>query len=437
MLRSMGLLLPLIKRFYHFCWALLSILVYGRPSKKLKIIGVTGTDGKTTTTSLIHAGLKESGLRVAMLNGLEFSLPSKQWKNTSDNSTPGRLSIRRFLRQAVKEDCDVVILEVTSWGLEQFRVFKVAFDVAVITNFAHEHLDLHGSMQRYRAMKGKLFKALKSYRKQGQAKIAIVNKDDDSYSFFSRFMADQHWSYALNDKADFVADAIEQKPELSFTVYHDGNAYDANLQIKGSFNVSNTLAAIAACHAIGVDHETAIRGMESLRQVPGRMEFIDQGQPFSVVVDFAHTAQAFEAIFESARKMVGRSNRIIAVYGSAGGRDTGRRKMIGELAGRMIDYSVLTTDDPRKEDPESIANEIIEGLKEKGKREDEDYLFVKDRAEAIAKGISLAEPGDIVLTLSMGDYDVMYVGDGKVKWSDRDAVIQGLSKSGFLPGSSE
>jgi UDP-N-acetylmuramoyl-L-alanyl-D-glutamate--2,6-diaminopimelate ligase len=425
------LLMPPLKRLYHFSWALLSILVYGRPSKQIKVIGVTGTDGKTTTSTLIQAGLKEAGLKVAMLNGLEFSLPSKEWKNKSDNSTPGRLVIRKFLRQAVKENCDVVILEVTSWGLEQYRVFGVAFDIAVITNFAHEHLDLHGSMQRYRQMKGKLFKALKSSKKPGQPKIAVINKDDESYSFFARFKTDQIFSYGVKNKADFTASAIEQRPELSFEVFHKGTKYHADLQMKGSFNVSNVLASIAACHGVGVDEQTALAGMAKVTQVPGRMEFIDLGQPFHVVVDFAHTAQAFEAIFDSARKMVGRTNKVIAVYGSAGGRDPGRRQMIGELAGRMIDYSVLTTDDPRKEDPKKIADEIISALKERGKREDDDYEFVKDRGEAIKRGVELATEGDIVLTLSMGDYEVMYVGSGKVKWSDRDAAKSALQNLGF------
>lgn len=417
-----------VKRGYHFCWALLSILVYGLPSRKLKVIGVTGTDGKTTTTTLIRAGLISAGYKVAMLNGLEFSLPSKSWKNTSDNSTPGRFAIRKFLKQAVKEDCDVVVLEVTSWGLEQFRVFGVAFDVAVITNFAHEHLDLHGSLQRYRAMKGKLFKCLQSKRKRGQKKVAIINKDDDSYAYFNRFKADQTISYAKNDRADLTADAIEQRPELSFKAYFNDETYAFDMHIKGLFNVSNALAAFAACLSVGADPDKVIEGLNGVQQVPGRMEFIDEGQPFYVVVDFAHTAQAFEAIFQSARKMVGKTQRIIAVYGSAGGRDTGRRKMIGEIAGKMIDYSVLTTDDPRHEDPRKIADEIIIGLQTQARREDEDFTFIKDRAEAIKHAIHLADPGDIVLTLSMGDYDVMYVGSGKVKWSDRDAAKQALSE---------
>lgn len=419
------------KRLLHLGWAMLSILLYGRPSKKLKVIGVTGTDGKTTTTTLIHAGLKASGLKVAMINGVFFSLPSKEWKNATDNSTPGRLAIRKFLKQAVKEDCDVVILEVTSWGLEQYRLLGIAFDVAVITNFAHEHLDLHGTMNRYRAMKGKLFQGLNSFRKPGQKKIAIVNKDDDSFPYFSRFKADELISYSRKQDAVLKADAIKQEPNLSFQVYYEGQKHEASLQIKGLFNVSNALAAIGACISVGASMEKVLEGMRSVEQVPGRMEFIDQGQPFYVVVDFAHTAQAFEAIFASTRQMIGEGKRIIGVYGSAGGRDKGRRKMIGDLAGKMIDYSVLTTDDPRTEDPAEIAESIKEGLHEHHKKEGKDYEFVRDRAEAIARGIELANEGDAVLSLSMGAYEVMYVGTGKVEWSDKKAAIEGLKKRGF------
>ncbi len=420
------------KRLYHFSWAIVSILVYGLPSRKMKIIGVTGTDGKTTTTTLIHSALKESGIKVAMINGLTFSLPSKEWKNASDNSTPGRLAIRKFLKQAKKEGCEVVVLEVTSWGLEQYRLLGVAFDVAVITNFAHEHLDLHKSMNRYRSMKGKLFKALDSKRKPGQEKIAIVNKDDESFAYFNRFKADKVISYSLKQDADLKVGGIQQKPQLKFDLYMESQKFPVELQIKGVFNISNALAAIGAARAVGAGIESSIKGMEKVEQVPGRMEFIDAGQPFYVVVDFAHTAQAFEAIFASARSMVGEGNQIIAVYGSAGGRDKGRRKMIGDIAGKMIDYSILTTDDPRNEDPEKIAGQIIEGLALHHKKVNDDFIFVKDRAEAIAKGIDLAKDGDIVLTLSMGAYEIMYVGDGKVQWSDKEAAKKGLQKRGFL-----
>lgn len=418
-----------LKRWYHLGWAILSILIYGRPSTKMKIIGVTGTDGKTTATSLVYEGLKASGKKVAMLNGLRFVLPSKEWKNHSDNSTPGRLTIRKFLKQALKEDCEVVVLEVTSWGLEQHRLLGVAIDVAVITNFAHEHLDLHGSMQRYRAMKGKLFKMLRSARKPGQEKVAVINKDDENAAFFARYKADRQVFYSRKGKeVDLQAKDISHKDTLSFTLLYNARSYPVRLSLQGEFNVSNAMAALAACVAVGCDIKTAIKGVEQVAQVPGRMEFVDEGQDFSVVVDFAHTAQAFEAIFTSMRNKIGPDKKIIAVYGSAGGRDPGRREMIGDLAGRLIDFSVLTTDDPRTEDPKAIADEIIKGLAKHQKEEGRDYVFVRDRAEAIAKGVSMAEPGDAVLTLSMGDYDVMYVGHGKIKWSDREAAKMALKK---------
>lgn len=422
-----------LKRLYHFGWALLSIARYGRPSKKLKVIGVTGTDGKSTTTTLIHAGLKEAGYKVAMINGLVFSLPNKEWPNKSDNSTPGKFAIRSFLTQAVQEQCDVVILEITSWGLEQYRVFGIVFDVAVITNFAHEHLDLHGSMERYREMKGKLFEYLQSARKPDQPKVSVINVDDEEAEYFLRFQSDQIITYSQEKGANLQATQIEQRPDLSFQLNRDGELYPVEMKLKGQFNVSNTLAAIGACLAVGADVKKVIAGVQSVEQVPGRMEFIDYGQPFSVIVDFAHTAQGFEAMFASARKMIEPGKKIIAVYGSAGGRDPGRRKMIGELAGEMINFSVLTVDDPRNEDPKAIADEIISALQSKGKKEEQDYVFIKDRAEAIAKGIQMAQEGDVVMSLSMGDYDVMYVGDGKVSWSDRGAAQAALEKLGYHP----
>lgn len=421
-----------LKRLYHFGWALLSIIIFGRPSKKLKVIGVTGTDGKTTTTTLLYSILKESGQKVAMINGLNYALPSKEWKNHSDNSTPGKFEIRKFLKQAVKENCETVILEVTSWGIQQYRVYGIAFDVAVFTNFSYEHLDLHGSLRRYRKMKGKLFKYLyKSYRKNGQAKVAVVNKDDKNYEYFASFPKDKLFDYSITQEATVQAIKNDDYKDSSFQLKFGNQIKPVKLALKGDFNISNALAAATAALSVGVTLDAVVQGLEKVDTVPGRMEFIKKGQPFYLIVDFAHTPNGFRSLFLEARELVGKDHKIIAVYGATGGRDRGRRSMVGKVAGELIDFSVLTSEDPRTEDPEKIAQEIAVGLKKRNKHFSKDYNFIKDRAEAIQYACKIAQPGDAVLLCSMGDYDVMYVGTGKVEWSDRGEAKKALKSFGY------
>ncbi len=416
-----------IKRLYHFGWAILGMLRYGRPSRKMIVIGVTGTDGKTTTTTFLYEILKKMGLRVAMINGLRFVLPSKEWKNHSDNSTPGKTIIRRFLRQALKEQCQVVILEVTSWGIEQHRVLGIAFDVAVITNLTYEHVDLHGSLDRYREMKGALFKGLSSRRKPGQEKTSVLNLDDDDYQYFADIQADRQIRYSSQHPADLYATQIDDSDGLRFRLHRGAKTKDIQLHLRGVFNVSNALAAAGAAVAVGADLEDIKQGLESVTKVPGRMEFVNMGQPFKVIVDFAHTPNGFKNLFHAARKMMNGKGRLIAVYGATGDRDRGRRPMVGRLAAELVDFSILTTEDPHTEDPRAIAEEIEAGLKEKGKIMGPDYTYIEDRKDAIKQACQMAQRDDIVLLCSMGDYDVMYVGHGKIPWSDREVAKSALS----------
>lgn len=404
---------------YHLAWALLSILIYGKPSKKLTVIGITGTDGKTTTSTMLYEILKTAGKKVAMINGLQFVLPSKSWKNHSDNSTPGKFIIRKFLREALKENCEYVILEVTSWGIEQFRVFGIDFDVAVITNLTYEHLDLHGSMNRYKKMKGRLF--------AHNPKVSVVNADDDFVDYFASFKSEKKFVYSRvnSDLANVQAENING---TDFELQYNGQTFPVSLKIKGDFNISNALAASSAAIGLGVTLSDITKALSAIKNIPGRMEFINEGQDFFVVVDFAHTPNGFESLFKAARKIVGPDNNVIAVYGATGGRDQGRRPMVGEIAGNLVDFSVLTSEDPRTEDPKAIADQIITGLAKQGKQVDKDYTFIKDRAEAILYACKKAKNGDIVLLCSMGDYDVMYVGEGKVKWSDRQAAKDAIKQ---------
>ena len=411
-----------LKRYYHLLWSMAAIARYGNASKKLIVIGVTGTDGKTTTTTLIHSILRAAGKRVAMLNGLQFVLPSKQWKNKSDNSTPGKGMVHAFLAQAEADGCEYAIIEVTSWGLDQYRLWGIAFDVAVFTNLTYEHLDLHGTMERYKAAKGKLFQQLASAVKPGQRKTAIVNADDEAADYFRSLSPDRTFTFSLRGAADFTADGVKTMPVHFTAVEGTAMRQPVDMHLSGEFNVANALAAAAAARAVGINWPDIAVGLAAVPGVPGRMEFINNGQPFFVIVDFAHTPNGFRVLFQAARDLVGKDHKVIAVYGATGGRDPGRRPMVGEIAAKMVDFSVLTSEDPRYENPEDIAKAIETGLNKFGAQSVKDYTFIQDRTDAIRFAVAMAKPGDAVLLCSMGDYDVMYVGDGKVPWSDREAA---------------
>lgn len=411
-----------LKRYYHLLWSVVAIIRYGNASKKMVVIGVTGTDGKTTTTTLIYSILHAAGKRVAMINGLQCVLPSKEWKNKSDNSTPGKGMVQQFLAQALADKCEYVIVEVTSWGLDQYRLWGIAFDVTVFTNLTYEHLDLHGTMERYKEAKGRLFKRLHSAVKPGVRKTGIINADDEAADYFRSLSPDRTFSFGLTKPADFTAEGVKTMPVHFTAVEGQSMREPIDMHLSGMFNVANALAAAATARSVGISWPEIAKGLATVPGVPGRMEFINAGQPFHVIVDFAHTPNGFKVLFEAARELVGKDHKIIAVYGATGGRDPGRRPLVGKVAAELIDFSVLTSEDPRNEDPEEIAKQIEIGLNKKGAQAVKDYTFVKDRAEAIQYACQIAKPGDAVLLCSMGDYDVMYVGDGKVPWSDREAA---------------
>lgn len=386
----------------------------------MTVIGVTGTDGKTTTTEFVNAILEASGKKTALINGLRFKIGDSDKKNETNNSTPGRFTMQRLLAQAWKSGCTHVVIEVTSIGLIQHRLLGVAFDAAVFINLSSEHMDVHKTMDRYKQAKARLFKKLKA--KSGAQRISVVNADDAYADFFHAIPAEIK---VLFSESNTSVDVYAQNPvvsadNVSFDLVLGQKREHIELQLHGGFNIANALAAASVCYAIGVDFPLIKKGLESVSSVTGRAEHISEGQVFSVVVDYGHTPQAFEAMFEYANDIRGDGGRVIAVFGSAGGRDHEKRPELGRVASEYADFTVLTTDDPRKENPKAIAREIITGFKE-GYREGQHYMVVIDRYWAIRKACEIAKPGDVVLILGMGAAD-MYVDGKKVEWDDRKVV---------------
>ncbi|MGH2594151.1 MAG: UDP-N-acetylmuramoyl-L-alanyl-D-glutamate--2,6-diaminopimelate ligase [Anaerolineae bacterium] len=407
----------------------------GFPARHLTMIGVTGTDGKTTTTNLIHSILSAADLKTGMISSVNAVIGDEALDTGLHTTTPDADDVQRYLRRMVDAGLTHCVLEVTSHGLEHHRVDGCDFDVAVVTNITHEHLDLHGSLEAYRAAKARLFELLASAFDKGVPKTAILNRDDSSYAYLRDRIHDRCYSYSVRDRsvqpasslqADVRAEGIVYRPgAIQFATVSDGYAIPIETSLAGEYNVSNCLAAIAATvNVLGVDPDAARRGIAALKGVPGRMERIDAGQDFIAVVDFAHTPNALDRAIAAARTMT--RGRVIVVFGSAGLRDRDKRRMLGDVAGRAADRIVVTAEDPRTESLDEIMDVTARALAAQGRVEGVDFWRVPDRGEAIALACSLAQPGDVVMACGKGHEHSMCFGEVEYAWDDREAMRAAL-----------
>jgi UDP-N-acetylmuramoyl-L-alanyl-D-glutamate--2,6-diaminopimelate ligase len=393
------------------------------PSRKLKVIGVTGTDGKTTTSSLISSILQTAGLETGLISTVAAYIGEKALDTGFHTTTPDAPELQAYLAQMVTAGAQYAVVESTSLGLAQKRLAGVDYDVAVVTNITHEHLnDHHDSFDEYRSAKRMLFESLLSgARKPGTPKVSVLNADDSSYEFLRATPADSHLSYGIHNVADVRATDITHSPDgLVFTAQMPTGPLAITSPLLGVYNVSNILAALCVAHSQGVSPQFMQEGVQRVRSVPGRMERIDRGQPFTVIVDFAHTPNALESALKTARSLT--SKRVIVVFGCAGLRDVRKRPMMGEVAGRLADQVVITAEDPRTEPLHKIMQQIDGGVQEaKG-----NSVMVADRQEAIAFAIKHAQPGDLVIVTGKGHERSMCFGTTETPWSDQDAVMRVL-----------
>jgi UDP-N-acetylmuramoyl-L-alanyl-D-glutamate--2,6-diaminopimelate ligase len=304
------------------------------------------------------------------------------------------------------------------------------FDVAVVTNITHEHLDFHGSVEAYRKAKARLFEGLRqSHHKPNIPKVSILNRDDDSYRYLSPFPADQHVTYARFQPAEVTARNIRPGPRAThFTLNVAGDEVEVQTTLIGVYNVSNALAAAAVGVALQIPLPVIAEGIAAVKGVPGRMERIDAGQNFIAIVDFAHTPNALQEALQTANTMTGKDGRVIVVFGSAGLRDREKRQMMGSIAGQLADIVIVTAEDPRTESVGKIMAISSEAAKEKGKREDIDLFQIADRGEAILRACQEARPGDVVIACGKGHEQSMCFGTTEYPWDDRRAMemaIQG------------
>lgn len=408
--------------------AYLAAAWHGFPARSMTVIGVTGTDGKTTTCNLLHSILVGAGRRVGLISTVNAVIGERVLDTGLHTTTPDAPDVQRYLAEMRDAGLDTVVLETTSHGLAQHRVAACDYDVAVVTNITHEHTDIHGSIEGYRQAKMRLFHHLMAgYHKPGVPKTAVLNADDDSYRYLRPLPAERHLTYSLKLRADVVARAVDRQPgEMRIAVDSPAGAMELRSALIGDFNVSNILAATAAALALDTPAAAIEAGVWATRGVIGRMERVEEGQPFTAIIDFAHTPNALQRALETARTLT--RGRVIAVFGCAGERDRAKRAWMGEISGRLADVTVMTAEDPRRESLQAILDEMARGAEKAGAVEGTSYFRVPDRAEAIQFAVDLAEPGDVVIACGKAHEQSMCYGTLETPWSEHEVMRQALRK---------
>ena len=410
--------------------AYLAAAFYGNPARRLTVIGVTGTDGKTTTCNLLYQILKAAGIHAGMISTVNAVIGDQVLDTGFHVTTPEAPEVQGYLAQMVASGLTAVVLETTSHGWAQYRADACEVDIGVITNITHEHLDYHGSFENYRAAKARLFLSLKDTlpKPQGNPRLSVLNRDDASFDYLAGIAPGPQAAYGLDAGADIRAVDVVYAPEgIRFTAVGQGLSLPVASSLVGAFNVSNCLAALtAATRGLGIAQATVARGISALAGVPGRMERIDLGQPFTAIVDFAHTPNALRVAIEAVRKGTGK--RVIAIFGSAGLRDRDKRRMMAEVSAELADISILTAEDPRTESLDGILEEMAEGARAKGGAEGRTFWRVPDRGAAIRLGVRIARPGDIVIACGKGHEQSMCFGTVEYPWDDRLAMRAALSE---------
>lgn len=413
--------------------AWLSAAMFNFPSQHLIMIGVTGTDGKTTTTNIIFEMLRSAGIRAGMLSTIKARIGDSDEPLALHVTTPEAPIIQKYLRMMVDAGLSHCVLEVTSHSLAQHRVDAVDFDLAVVTNITHEHLDYHGDFEGYFKAKSSLFNSLAKPRwslnsgkreKDELRKTALLNLDDQSFELLSPVVQVRQLAYSIYQEGDVVAEEIVYSPDR--TTYNlrlpdvSGRGFPVESNLVGEFNVYNMLAAAGAGHILGLSPEEIVRGIGALDNLDGRMEQIESELEFQVMVDFAHTPNGLEKALSAAKAMT--EGRIITVFGSAGKRDVAKRRILAEISARDADMTILTAEDPRTESLAGILALMADGCRSQGGIEGRNFWRVRDRGQAIYFALTLAQPKDLILICGKGHEQSMCFEAIEYPWDDRHAV---------------
>ena len=410
-----------LQPLYHRILAWIAAAWYRHPSRAMLIIGVTGTNGKSTVVEFTHHIFMNADIPVASLSSLRTRIIEKEGRNESDMTMPGRFALQRFLARAQAAGCRTAIIEVTSEGIAQSRHCGIDFDIAAFTNLAPEHIERHGSFEAYRDAKAELFKSLAtSFRKDaGIKKTIVVNGDDEHAEYFLQYPADQKIIYTMTP-----TQSPSYQGGANGGVMITADQYNFDLTLPGAFNIANALCAAAIARSQSIPKEIIKKAIEEVETIPGRMEYI-QKKPFAVIVDYAHTPDALEKVYQTLKFKEG-VNKLICVFGAAGGgRDKWKRPELGRIASLYCDEIILTNEDPYDENPKEILHQIAQGLTARFSR----YAFVLNRREAIERALRAAKDGDIVIITGKGAEPWMHMEQGrKITWDDGGEAKEILDK---------
>ncbi|MEN9852392.1 MAG: hypothetical protein RI996_335 [Candidatus Parcubacteria bacterium] len=392
---------------YHRLLSLMGALLYRFPSKGMHVIVITGTKGKTSTTEIVNAILEEAGYKTAVLGTLRFKIGTESTSNKYKMSVPGRFFVQKFLRQAADAGCQFAVIEMTSEGAKQFRHKSIEFNTMIFTNLSPEHIESHGSFKKYKEAKLSIAKELA--RSSKRPRTIIANMDDPHGDSFLSIHADVKVPYSLMD-----IEILEETEQESVFIYEDKKI---TIHLPGRFNIYNSLAGLALAKSLGVDTEKAKNALEKLSQIRGRLERVEEGQDFSVIVDYAHTADSLEKvynIYKGARK-------IAVLGGTGGGRDSDKRRIMGSIAEEHCAEIILTNEDPYDEDPMHIIEDVASGITHKIPK------IVLDRRAAIREAIELARAGDVIIITGKGTDPYIMIADGKkIPWDDATVAREEL-----------
>ncbi|MBI5733477.1 MAG: UDP-N-acetylmuramyl-tripeptide synthetase [Candidatus Kerfeldbacteria bacterium] len=421
---------------YHWVASFGAVIIYGWPARSLLVVGVTGTKGKTTTANMIWHILQSAGLNTGLISTAQVAIGQEVKLNDLKMTMPSRFKLQRLFRQMVRANCRYVVVETSSEGLAQWRHLGIPYRLAVFTNLSPEHIESHGSYVNYRAAKGKLFARLASLSRIKKdltfPVTAIINLDDAAADYFLHFKVKRRWGYSLRSSSDArVSSVIRAQVDnfdlVSARIRLPGQAL--TLAVGGEFNIYNALAAVSVGLALGLPLPVIIQALEKYRGTPGRMEFVEQGQPFRVVVDYAHTANSLEQVYKTLKPY----GRLLAVLGACGGgRDKAKRPVLGQLAAEQAAKVWITNEDPYDENPEQIMAAVAAGAEAFGKVNGQDLFIVSDRRRAISEALKAAGSGDIVVITGKGSEQWLCVADNqKIPWDDRLVVKEELARIGF------
>lgn len=388
---------------------------YGHPAKQLKVIGVTGTNGKTTTTYMVRSILEQAGKRVGLIGTIETVFNGQS--QVSDRTTPESLDLQRILAEMATTGIEYVVMEVSSHALKLHRTNGMEFRVGIFTNLTQDHLDFHTSFEDYFESKAKLFDQVTGF--------AVLNYDDPKGQDLAARMSIPLISYGVDQAAEVHASNVEvDSKRTSYTLNTPWGSIPLEINLTGKFNVYNSLSAAAACLGAGFSLDEVKRGLEALQGVPGRFEVVDEGQPYAVIVDYAHTPDGLENILRTARSMT--EGRVVVVFGAGGDRDRGKRPLMGKIAAQLADFVVITSDNPRSEDPRDICEDISAGAKQAACGAE--CVVEVDRRAAIRLALAEAEPGDIVLIAGKGHETYQEIRGVRTYFDDREEARLALKE---------